>query len=214
MAPREIEIEWDYRISRIPPLEIRLLACARSPARFRCWSILIGETHLNFSRRRLRRRRLRHPKPARHFEDYRRRYVTAREMSQAVNGKGGSASLPSSPLSSTAFPCQHFELTTLLLLLAEREGRTNCQALSLFSHFLVFRGSPTNCFFEFGKASQSAWKVNEQKKDGGGAKQPRYSRVNMNRANGFMEATEAIMDDRISAVRAGHRVAQSQSCVN
>ena len=55
LAPREIEIEWDYRISRIPPLEIRLsgaLACARCLVRPGCWSILIGETHLNFSRRR------------------------------------------------------------------------------------------------------------------------------------------------------------------
>ena len=37
LAPREIEIEWDYRISRIPPLEIRLsgaLACARAAGQF------------------------------------------------------------------------------------------------------------------------------------------------------------------------------------
>ena len=97
LAPREIEIEWDYRISRIPPsprnTTLRFGLCLLAA---RCWSILIGETHLNFSRRRRlrrrsrrRRRRLHHPKPARHFEDYRRsRYVTPREMSQAMNGKG------------------------------------------------------------------------------------------------------------------------------
>ena len=137
LAPREIEIEWDYRISRIPPLEIRLsgaLACARAAGQFlsaRPISISLGVVVFcgEGEKEREAATSSQTSSPLGRLSPS-RRYVTPEEMSQAMNGKENRSPVPL--LSSTACPCQHLELTTPAL-------PTSCRALSLFSHFLVFR---------------------------------------------------------------------------